>query len=120
MEKEAFFVVLGLKEDGSREVFGVYNNPTEGSGIRRSHFADLQRRGLREVKLIMSDALGGIEGVCEAYFRDVEVQLCTVHAEREILNRVRTKDRRKIAEERKEVFTTGNEHYSPEKGAEAF
>ena len=120
VEKEAFFVVLGLKEDGSREVFGVYNNPTEGSGIWRSFFEDLQRRGLREVKLIMSDALRGIEEVCEAYFRGVEVQLCTVHAEREILNRVRTKDRQKIAEELKAVFATGNEQDSPEKGMKRF
>ena len=118
--KEAFFVVMCLKEDGSRDILGVYNNPTEGSGIWRSHFEDLKRRGLREVKLIMPDALRGIEEVCEEYFHGVDVQLCTVHAEREILNRVRSKDRVAVSEDLKGVFSKTSDVPGHEKGLEKF
>ena len=118
--KEAFFVVMCLKEEESRDILGVYNNPTEGSGIWRSHFEDLKKRGLKEVKLIMSDALRGIEEVCEEYFHGVDVQLCTVHAEREILTRVRAKDRATISEELKGVFIKTSDVRGHKQGIEKY
>ena len=104
VSKEAFFVVMSLDADGRRDIVGVYNNPTEGSGIWNAFFEDLKSRGLEKVGLIVSDGLNNIEEVAERHFSGVEVQLCSVHLQREICNRVRPKDKRAISSKLSEVF----------------
>lgn len=120
VSKEAFFCVMGLKEDGSREMLGVYNNPTEGSGIWRDFFQDLKTRGVETVGLIISDGLNGIENVAQEYFPDVEVQLCTVHLKREIEKKLRPKDKAEILGKIKEVFDPHNPLLTYQDAIEAF
>lgn len=120
VSKEAFFCVMGLKEDGSREMLGVYNNPTEGSGIWCDFFQDLKTRGVENVGLIISDGLNGIENVAQEYFPDVEVQLCTVHLKREIEKKLRPKDKAEILGKIKEVFDPHNPLLTYQDAIEAF
>lgn len=103
VSREAFFVVMSLDREGRRDVIGVYDNPTEGSGIWGEAFMDI-KRGLEEVGLIVSDGLNNIEEVAQQHFSGVEVQLCTVHLQREIARKVRPKDKSAIASDLQEVF----------------
>lgn len=80
------------------------NNPTEGSGIWGEFLEDLKNRGLQEVGLIISDGLNSIEEVAREHFVGVEVQLCTVHLEREIIRKVRPRDKFAIASDLQEEF----------------
>lgn len=120
VSKEAFFAVMGLHSDGSREILGVYNNPTEGSWIWHDFFADLKARGVREVGLVVSDGLNGIEEVAERHFPGVEVQLCTLHLRREIGKKLRPKDRAQVAQEIKEIFDNKSPNFSPQEGIRQF
>lgn len=116
--KEAFFVAMGLSEDGRREIVGIYNNPTEGSHIWRAFFSDLKARGLKELKLIVSDGLCGIEEVASECFKGVSVQLCTVHKKRELQSKVRPRDKALFSSELKEVFSTESSVRSSREGVE--
>jgi transposase-like protein len=78
VSKEAFFTILGVKPDRTREVLGVVNNPTEGSGFWNDIFISLKKRGLERVDLFVSDGLTGIEDVIRQHFTDAEVQLCAI------------------------------------------
>ena len=81
VSKEAYFTILAVKEDTSREVLAVVNNPTEGSSFWNDIFTDLKERGVKEVGLVVSDGLTGIETVVQNHFKMADIQLCTVPSE---------------------------------------
>jgi transposase-like protein len=112
VEKEAFYIVMGLKEDFTREILGVYNTPTESSAAWREHFQDIKDRGLEEVQLIIADELPGIENVTQEMFKGVRHQSCVVHKKRNIIKDIRPSDKPQIQLDLKEVFKVGNPWYS--------
>ena len=120
VSKEAFFVVMSLDREGRRDIVGVYNNPTEGSGIWGEFFGDLKRRGLERVSLIISDGLNSIEEVARQHFPGAEVQLCTVHLQRELTRRVRPRDKPAFTGELNEVFGCGGAGRTPQEGVMGF
>jgi putative transposase len=119
VKTEAYLIAMALYKDGTREIVGVYNNPTEGSGLWEELFLDLQERGLKKVGLIISDGLSGIETAAEKLYPNVDVQLCTVHMERELSYKPRREDKSELMSDFKEVFRPGK-YETPEEGREAF
>ena len=77
--KEAYYTILGVKPDRTREVLAVVNFPTEGSSQWEDIFENLQNRGVKKVDLFVSDGLSGIENSIWKYFRNADIQLCVVH-----------------------------------------
>jgi len=71
VDKEAVYVVLGLRDDGRRELLGYY---LPGGNERASNwkeiFDDLIKRGLREPRLIISDDLTGLDDVLKEVFQN--------------------------------------------------
>lgn len=120
VSKEAFFVVMSLDKEGRRDIVGVYNNPSEGSGIWGEFFEDLKSRGLEKVGLIISDGLNNIEEVAMQHFPGVDVQLCTVHLQRELTRKVRPRDKSAFTSELKEVFGREGARRSPLEGLISF
>ena len=120
VSKEAFFVVMSLDKEGRRDIVGVYNNPTEGSGIWGEFFEDLKSRGLEEVGLIISDGLNNIEEVARRHFSGVDVQLCTVHLQRELTRKVRPRDKSAFTSDLSEVFSKEGSRRSPLDGLMSF
>lgn len=118
--KEAYYTILGVKSDRTREVLGVYNSPTEGSGMWDGIFEDLKKRGLQEVGLIVSDGLTGIENAIWKAFKGTEIQLCVIHLFRVVLRQVKPADKSQIAEELKEVFRVDDRDDSIEKAKERY
>ena len=104
ISKEAFFVVMNLDREGRRDIVGVYNNSTEGSGILGGVLRGLKAQGARGSGLIISDGFNSIEEVARQHFLGAEVQLCTVHLQRELTRKVRPRDRSVFMGELNEVF----------------
>ena len=68
VSKEAYYTMLGLLPDGSREVLTVVNHPTEGAIAWEMELEALKERGVEQIDLIVSDALNSIENaVCSAF-----------------------------------------------------
>ncbi|WP_459964989.1 IS256 family transposase, partial [Prevotella falsenii] len=61
VSKEAYYTMPGVREDGSREVLAVVNHPTEGALCWKDELEALKGRGVKEIDLIVSDALTGVE-----------------------------------------------------------
>lgn len=102
--KEAFYTMLGVRPDMTREVIAVVNNPTESASFWRDILSAQKGRGLREVGLFVSDGLSGIENALLEHFPKAEVQLCTVHLQRECAKYVRPKDKALFCAELRMVF----------------
>lgn len=71
----AYFTILDVKSNTTREVLGVFNNPTEGSSFWKDLFLDLQQRGVQSIDLVASDGLQGIETVVHNHFKMADAQL---------------------------------------------
>lgn len=112
VSKEAYYTLLAVRPDRTREVLGVYNYPTEGSLAWEAIFEDLKERGLKGVDLFVSDALTGIEDAIWKHFRQTEVQLCIVHLQRTFLKEVKPKHKKELSDDFKDVFRSDDRHDS--------
>lgn len=104
VSKEAYYTMMGVLEDGSREVLAVVNYPTEGSLCWRDELEALKERGVKDIDLIVSDALIGIENAVCSAFPGAAHQFCVAHIKRHIINSVSHKDKPAITNELSEVF----------------
>lgn len=104
VSKEAYYTILGVLEDGSREVLSVVNHPTEGALCWKDELDTLKERGVEEIDLVISDALTGIENAVCAAFPCAAHQFCVAHLKRQVINSVAHKDNPTIASELSEVF----------------
>jgi len=118
VSKEAFYTVLGVKEDRTREVLAIFNMPTENLVGWTEVFASLKERGVQAVGLLVSDHIRGIEEVIWRYFPDCALQLCVIHLQRNLAKRVKMKDRGRMMEDFKEVFRTSDSSYTYSQGWE--
>ena len=111
-----FYIVLGVKTDGRREVLALDYLPTETSEGWQEIFRDLKQRGLQQIGLVVSDALQGIEKAVSRIFPNTAHQFCVVHLKRRINSFVASKYKKQIAVELSEVFQTDNPEDNSEKG----
>jgi len=90
-------VAIGVGLDGHRVVLGVAEGAKEDKAGWSSFLRHLKERGLRGVRLIISDAcLGLVESVAE-YFPDAQWQRCVVHVYRNVMSHVPSTKVREVA-----------------------
>lgn len=104
VEREAVYVALGLKDDGRREILGLYTLPGESAEGWMTILNDLKTRGMKTVSLVVADGLAGLGGAVMNAFPGTRFQSCVVHKMRNVLLRVRTKDKAEVAQGLKNVF----------------
>ncbi len=117
---EAFYVILGVTEEGTREVLGIYNSPVESATGWGYMFDDLHERGVECIGLMVADGLSGLDKVIGEKFPGTAFQRCTTHLKRNMLARVRHGDKKQLADDMREVFRTGDKNYTIEMGIQAW
>jgi transposase-like protein len=115
VESEAFYVLLGLKDDMTREVLGIYNYPTERATNWVDIFKNLVDRGVQQINLMVSDGLTGIENALKQVFPKTPLQTCIVHYERNLMKEVRPKDKEEFGIDLREIFNPNRSDDTPEK-----
>jgi putative transposase len=80
----AVIVAVGVNHDGRREVLGLDIGPSEAETFWTAFLRKLTRRGLRGVKLVVSDAHEGIKAAI-AKVLHATWQRCRVHFARNVL-----------------------------------
>ena len=116
VENEAFYVVMAVKEDKTREVIGIFNRPSESATGWEEMFQALRERGLEKIGLLVGDGIKSLEESLATVYPGTALQKCVTHLKRNMLNRVRHGDKKTIADDLRDVFRTGDRTYTPEKG----
>jgi transposase-like protein len=100
----AVIIAVAVNTDGPREVLGLEVGPSEAEPFWTSFLRSLTRRGLRGVKLVISDAHEGLKKAV-AKVLSATWQRCRVHFMRNALAHVGTKERQMVAAAMRTAFT---------------
>ena len=92
----AVIVAVGVNSDGRREVLGMDVGPSEAETFWTAFLRKLARRGLRGVKLVISDAHEGIKASV-AKVMSATWQRCRVHFMRNVLAHAGRSGRRVVS-----------------------
>jgi transposase-like protein len=117
-ENECFYIILGLKEDYTREVIAIVNFPSESSQGWRQIFNQLKERGVNSVGIIVSDGLSGLDNAIVETFNNTPHQKCIVHLQRNLQAHVRREDKSELAEDIRQVLSPDDPHHTKEKALE--
>ena len=92
----AVIVAVGVNHDGRREVLGMDIGPSEAETFWTAFLRKLARRGLRGVKLVISDAHEGIKAAVSKVL-NATWQRCRVHVMRNALAHAGRQGRRVVS-----------------------
>ena len=104
VSKEAVYIVIGIRLDGTKEVLGFSLAPIESAYVWKEILQDLKDRGLKEVLLVVTDGLSGINDSIHSIYPNAQFQQCCVHISRNIAHKVRVSDRQEICSDFKLVY----------------
>ena len=92
----AVIIAIGVNTDGRREVLGLEIGTSEAEPIWTEFLRKLTRRGLRGVKLVISDAHEGIKAAVSKVL-SATWQRCRVHFQRNVLAHAGKSGRRVVS-----------------------
>jgi transposase-like protein len=79
-------LAFGVNSEGYRELLGLWVGDSESEASWSEFFADLKRRGLKGVELIVSDQHGGLVKAIRTHYQGASWQRCQTHFIRNILD----------------------------------
>jgi transposase-like protein len=107
----ALLYTAGIGYDGKRKVLGVSASLSEAEVHWREHFEKLIERGLRGVKLIVSDDHAGMRAAREALFHGVLWQRCQFHLQQNAQSYVpKISQREEVARDIRSIFNAADGH----------
>ncbi len=104
IKKLAAYVVLGINQDGRKEVLTVQVGQNESSKYWLGVLNELKNRGVKDILIICADGLKGIKESIDVAFPNTEYQRCIVHQVRNTLKYVANKDKKEFARDLKSIY----------------
>jgi len=111
---EAFYILLGLKEDFTREVLGILNIPQESASGWQEVLLNIQSRGVKKVGLFVFDGLTGLAEVVGKIYGESMQQKCILHFQRNLSKHLRKADKEAFCSELKQVFNPDSQTLTQE------
>ena len=109
IRKLAAYVVLGINEDGKKEVLTIVIGENESSKYWLSVLNSLKNRGVQDILILCLDGLTGMKDAIATAFPMTEQQRCIVHMVRNTLKYVANKDMKAFAKDLKTIYTSPDE-----------
>lgn len=116
---EAFYILLALKEDLTREVISIVNIPQESASGWEEVLLGIQTRGVEKVGLFVFDDVTGLDAVIGKTFSESLQQKCILHFQRNLNKHIRVADRKEFSADLSAVFDPDNVTYSISQAIEA-
>ena len=100
----ALLVAVGVSDEGYREVLSVEVGPGERTEGSRGLLKSLIERGLRGVRLVISDDHDSVKQVVQVELPQAAWQRSVVHFERNVLAHVPQSEMKAVASDLKVIF----------------
>jgi putative transposase len=105
---KCIYLVIGLKNDGLKEVLGMWMAETESASFWMGVLTDLKARGVEDILIACTDNLKGFTDAIKGVFPDTVTQLCIVHQIRNSCKYVVWKDRKPFCADLRAVYAATN------------
>jgi putative transposase len=105
----ALLACVGVDEEGFREVLAIEVAGSEKGAAYASLLRGLLDRGLKGVRLVVSDDHEGIKTAVAGELPGVGWQRCVVHFERNVLSHVPASSTAEVVQDLKAIFRVGRE-----------
>lgn len=105
VRNRAVYIAIGLRQDGSKEVLGLWAQDTEGAKFWLAILQELKRRGVEDIFFLCADGLTGMPQAAEASFPQAIFQTCIVHMIRSSMRFVPWKERKAVCADLRTVYT---------------
>ena len=109
IRKLAAYIVLGINDEGKKEVLAIEVGENESSKYWLSVLNSLKNRGVQDILVLCADGLSGIKEAIGAAYPNTEYQRCIVHQVRNTLKYVADKDKKEFASDLKTIYTAPDE-----------
>ena len=103
-ERVSVLVAIGVSEEGFREVLACVAGFRESEESWRGLLRELMARGLKGVRLVISDACQGLKAAVQDFLPQAAWQRCTVHVMRNVLEKVPQTRRAEVAAALKTIW----------------
>jgi len=104
----AAIIAVAANTDGRREIIGLSIGDSEAMVFWMEFLRSLVKRGLKGVKLVISDAHEGLKAAAFKVFQGTTWQRCRVHTTRNLLARVPKPQQSRLATLLRDAFTAPN------------
>lgn len=104
VKKQAVYLAMGTRMDGTREMLGIWVAATEGAKFWMKVMNDLKTRGVEDILLAVVDGLKGFPEAITSVYPRTDVQTCIVHLVRGSLEYCGSDDKQPVANALKEIY----------------
>lgn len=105
---KTIYLMIGLNNQGLKEVLGMWLHETESASFWMSVFTDIKARGIEDIFIVCSDNLPGLTEGITSIFPQTVTQICVVHQIRNSLRYVVWKDKKLFMADLKKVYQAPN------------
>lgn len=109
VKEKTVYTVLGIDIEGNKEILGLWIAETERAKYWLSVLTDIKNRGVKDILIITSDDLPGIEDAIKAAYPEALYQGCVVHLIRNSLKHVSYKDLKEFSSDMKFIYKAPTE-----------
>ena len=102
------YLCVGLKQNGLKEVLGMWGGKTESSAFRMGVLTDLKARGVQDILITCTDNLNGFTDTIRSVFSQSSTQICVVHQIRNSCKYVVYKDKKEFTADMKNIYNAHN------------
>jgi len=106
--KKAIYLAVGLREDGLKDVLGMWVGNNESASFWMSVLTDLKKRGVNDILITVTDNLNGFTETINNIFPKSDTQICVIHQIRNSCKYVVWKDKREFTKDMKYIYTANN------------
>ena len=102
------YLCVGLKQNGLKEVLGMWVGKSESSSFWMGVLTDLKARGVQDILITCTDNLNGFTDTIRAVFPQSSTQICVVHQIRNSCKYVVYKDKKEFTADMKNIYNAPN------------
>ena len=105
---KAIYLAVGLRNDGLKEVLGMWLGKNESSSFWMSVLTDLKTRGVNDILITVTDNLNGFTQTINNVFPNSDTQICVIHQIRNSAKYVVWKDKKAFTKDMRYIYTAPN------------
>jgi putative transposase len=109
VKEKTVYTVLGIDIEGNKDILGLWIAETESAKYWLSVLTEIRNRGVKDILIITSDDLPGIEEAIKASYPEALYQGCLVHLIRNSLKHVSYKELKEFSSDMKFIYKAPTE-----------